>query len=65
MARKSGGREGGVLRVWSGEKSRKYCGGNVVGSVSGWGRGSDGDHPASLGETTKGGKGEQRTVKGR
>ena len=58
MARKSGGRGGGVLRVWSEEKSRKYFGGNVVGSVSDWGRGCDGYHPAPLGKTTKGGKGE-------
>jgi len=49
--------------VWSGKKGRKYCGVNVVGSVSGWGRGSEREHPKSLGETTKGGKGEQRTVK--
>lgn len=47
-----------------GEKSRKYFGGNAVGSVSDWGQGCDGHHPASLGKTAKGGKGEQKTVKG-
>ena len=36
----------------------------MEGGVSGWGWGSDGDHPTSLKETTEGGKGDKGKRRG-